>query len=145
MLEKILMRYLDSVAVSNAKEIKLDDLKEWIRIYEKSNPTDMLKIKKLLDENLNTCNLLVIGAKLEPGDEHQAHYHKHETVIVYGLRGKAVATVDGKEIEVAPDTLVYIPPMAVHKFANKSKNVWECVAVAVGPKGIKLENIWLKS
>jgi len=129
--------------VSSAKSIKLYDLKEWIRVYEKSNPSDMLMIKKLLDESLDSCNVLVIGAKLEPGDVHQAHYHKHETVIVYGLRGKAVATVDGKEIDVAPDTLVYIPPMVVHKFTNNSEQAWECVAIAVGPKGIRLENIWL--
>ena len=48
-----------------------------------------------------------------------------------------------QEFEVAPDTLVYIPPMAVHKFTNNSEQAWECVAMAVGPKGIKLENIWL--
>jgi len=137
------MHCLDSTVVSSAKSIKLYDLKGWIRVYEKSNPSDMLKIKKLLDESLDSCNVLVIGAKLEPGDVHQAHYHKHETVIVYWLRGKAVATVDGKELEVAPDTLVYIPPMVVHKFANNSEQVWECVAMAVGPKGVKLENIWL--
>jgi quercetin dioxygenase-like cupin family protein len=129
--------------VNDAKSIKLDDLKEWLRVYEKSNPSDMLKIKKLLDESLDSCNILVIGAKLEPGDVHQAHYHTHEAVIVYGLRGKAIATINDKEIEVAPDTLVYIPPMAVHKFANNSKQVWECVAMAVGPKGVKLENIWI--
>lgn len=137
------MHCLDSVCVSSAKSIKLDDLKEWVRVYEKSNPSDMLKIKKLLDEGLGICNVLVIGAKLEPRDVHQEHYHKHETVIVYGLRGKAVATVDNMEIEVSPDTLVYIPPMTVHKFANNSEQVWECVAMAIGPKGIELENIWV--
>lgn len=142
-LEKILMHCLGSIFVSSAKSIKLNDSKEWVRIYEKSNPSDMLKIKKLLDESLDICNILVIGAKLEPGDVHQAHYHKHEAVIVYGLRGKAVATVDGKDIEVTPDTLVYIPPMAVHKFVNNSEQIWECIAMAVGSKGIKLENIWL--
>lgn len=137
------MHCFDSVVVSDAKSIKLDDLKEWFKVYEKSNPSDMLKTKKLLDESLDSCNLLVIGAKLEPGDVHQAHYHKHETVIVYGLRGKAVAIVDGKEIEVLQDTLLYIPPMAVHKFVNNSEQVWECVAIAVGPKDTKLENIWI--
>jgi len=141
--EKILMHCFDSVVVSEVKSINLDDLKEWFKAYEKSNPSDMLRIKKLLDENIDSCNLLVIGAKLEPGDVHQAHYHEHETVIVFGLRGKAVATVDGKDIEVTQDTLVYIPPMIVHKFANNSEQAWECVAIAIGPKDAKLENIWV--
>jgi len=141
--EKILMHCLDSAIVSKVKSIKLDDLKEWTRVYEKNNPNDMLKIKKLLEESFDSYDVLVIGAKLDPGDVHQAHYHKHEIIIVYGLRGKAIATVDGREIEVTPDTLVYIPPMAVHKFANNSEQVWECVAIAVGPRGVKLENIWV--
>jgi quercetin dioxygenase-like cupin family protein len=129
--------------MTDGKSASLHDLKGWLRAYEKSNPDDMLKVKKLLDEDLDVCNILVIGARLEPGDVHQPHYHKHETVIVYGLRGKADATVGQKEIEVWPDTLVYIPPMVVHKFANKTEQVWECVGMAVGPKGVELENIWI--
>ncbi len=137
------MDYLNSAVMSGAKNIRLDDLKEWIRLYEGSNPSDMLKVKNLLDQTLGMCNVLVIGARLEPGDIHQPHYHKSEAVIVYGLRGSAVATVDGKEIKVTPDTLVFIPPMAVHQFVNNSKLVWECVAMAIGPKDTKLENIWI--
>jgi len=129
--------------MNDGKSISLHDLKQWLRVYEKNNPDDMLKIKKLLDEDLDACNILVIGARLEPGDVHQPHYHKHETVIVYGLRGKADATIGEKEIEVSPDTLVYIPPTVVHKFVNKTEQVWECVAMAIGPKGIELENVWI--
>jgi len=129
--------------MNDGKSISLHDLKQWLRAYEKSNPDDMLKVKKLLDEDLDTCNILVIGARLEPGDVHQPHYHNHETVIVYGLRGKADATIGEKEIEVWPDTLVYIPPTVVHKFANKTEQVWECVAMAIGPKGVELENVWI--
>lgn len=129
--------------MTDGKSISLHDLKQWLRAYEKSNPDDMLKVKKLLDEDLDACNILVIGARLEPGDVHQPHYHKHEIVIVYGLRGKADATIGDKEIEVWPDTLVYIPPMVVHKFANKTEQAWECVAMAIGPKGVELENIWI--
>jgi quercetin dioxygenase-like cupin family protein len=125
-----------------ARSIKLDELK-WSRAYEKSNPSDMLKVKKVLDENLEKSRVLFIGARLEPGDVHQPHYHKYETVLVYGLRGTAIATIDGSDIEVGPDTFVYIPPMAVHRFANISNEIWECVAMAIGPKDSRLENVWI--
>jgi quercetin dioxygenase-like cupin family protein len=126
-----------------SKSINLDDIKIWTRAYEKSNPSDLLKIKKLLEENEMNCKVLVIGAKLNPGDVHQPHYHNHESVIVYGLKGTAIATIDGKEIEVLPDTLVYIPPKSIHSFANRSDKEWECVALAIGPKDMPLENVWI--
>ena len=126
-----------------SKSINLDDVKNWVRAYEKSNPDDMLKIKKLLEEREGNYRVLVIGAKLNPGDVHQAHYHNNETVIVYGLKGKAIAIIDEKEIEVGPNTLVYIPPKSVHRFANNSDKEWECVALAIGSKDLPLENVWI--
>lgn len=64
-----------------SKSIKLDDVKNWVRVYENSHPDDMLQIKKLLEENELDCRILVIGARLNPSDVHQAHYHNNETVI----------------------------------------------------------------
>ena len=127
-----------------SKSINLDDLKYWVRAYEKSKPDDMLKIKKLLEENEGNYRVLVMGAKLNAGDVHQAHYHNNDAVIVYGLKGNAIATIDGKDVEVGPNTLVYIPPKSVHRFTNNSNKEWECIALAIGPKDIPLENVWIE-
>jgi quercetin dioxygenase-like cupin family protein len=126
-----------------SNSINLDDVKEWTKAYEETMPGDMLKIKKLLEETNGNSRILVIGAKLDPGDVHQPHYHDNATVIVYGLKGIAIATIDGRELEVRPNTLIYIPPKAIHKFVNKSREVWECIAVAIGPKDLPLENMWI--
>jgi quercetin dioxygenase-like cupin family protein len=126
-----------------SKSVNLDDVRNWVRAYEKSKPDDMLKIKKLLEENEGDYRVLVIGARLNPGEVHQAHYHNNEAVIVYGLKGNAVATIDGKDVEVGPNTLVYIPPKSVHRFANNSNEEWECIALAIGPKNVTLENVWV--
>jgi len=126
-----------------SKSINLDDVKEWVRAYEKSKPDDMLVIKKLLEENEGNYRVMIIGAKLNPGDVHQAHYHNHEAVIVYGLKGNAVATIDGEDVEVGPNTLVYIPPKSVHRFVNNSNEEWQCIALAIGPKDVPLENVWV--
>ncbi|MEM2759191.1 MAG: cupin domain-containing protein [Nitrososphaerales archaeon] len=126
-----------------SKSINLDDVKDWVRAYEKSNPADMLKIKKLLEESGDTHKILVISAKLDPGEVHQAHYHNNEVVIVYGLKGRAIASIDGKDIEVVPNTLVYIPAKSIHRFANNSNEKWECLALAIGAKDHPLENIWV--
>ena len=126
-----------------SKSINLDDIKCWIRPYETSKADDMLKIKKLLEENENNSRILVLGAKLNPGEVHQAHYHNNETVIVYGLRGNVIATIDGKDVEVRPNTLVYIPPNSIHRFVNNSNQEWECLAFAIGPKHKSLGNVWV--
>lgn len=126
-----------------SESINLDDVKEWVRAYEKSNPSDMLKVKKLLEKVESNYRILVIGARLNPGDVHQAHYHNNETVMVYGLKGKAVATIDGKDVKVLPNTFVYIPPRSVHRFANNFDEVWECIAIAVGSRDAPLENVWI--
>ncbi len=126
-----------------SKSINLEDIKCWIRPYETSKADDMLKIKKLLEENEKNSRILVLGAKLNPGEVHQAHYHNNETVIVYGLRGNVIATIDGKDVEVRPNTLVYIPPNSIHRFVNNSNQEWECLAFAIGPKHESLGNVWV--
>ncbi|MFQ5941438.1 MAG: cupin domain-containing protein [Nitrososphaerales archaeon] len=126
-----------------SKSINLDDVRDWVRAYEKSKPDDMLEIKKLLEQKESSYRLLVIGAKLNPGDVHQPHYHNNEAVIVYGLTGQAVATIDGRDVVVSPNTLVYIPPKSVHRFANNSNKVWECIALAIGQKDSAIENVWI--
>ncbi len=54
-----------------------------------------------------------------------AHYHKDFDETVYGLKGTATYTVDGKVIELGPGDSLFIPRGAVHAFANKSDEAIE--------------------
>ncbi|MGZ3866138.1 MAG: cupin domain-containing protein [Bacteroidia bacterium] len=54
-----------------------------------------------------------------------AHYHENFDETVYGLKGTATYTVDGKTIELNPGDSLFIPRGTVHAFANKSNETIE--------------------
>ena len=59
-----------------------------------------------------------------------AHYHENFDETVYGLKGVATYTVDGKTIELRAGDSLFIPRGAVHAFANKSDETIEFLCVA---------------
>jgi quercetin dioxygenase-like cupin family protein len=58
-----------------------------------------------------------------------AHYHENFDETVYGLKGIATYTVDGKTIELRPGDSLFIQRGVVHAFANKSDEVIEFLCV----------------
>src|SRR5437667_462096 len=69
----------------------------------------------------------VIGAGAKIAD---AHYHENFDETVYGLKGVATYTVDGKTIELAAGDSLFIPRGTVHAFANKSTDTIEFLCTA---------------
>src|ERR1700751_1590159 len=59
-----------------------------------------------------------------------AHYHENFDETVFGLKGVASYTVDGKNIEVHPGDSIFIPRGAVHAFANKTDETVEVLCMA---------------
>src|ERR1700757_325529 len=57
------------------------------------------------------------------------HYHEKFDETVYGLKGTATYTVDGKTIELNPGDSLFIPRGAVHAFANKSNEAIEFLCI----------------
>ena len=57
------------------------------------------------------------------------HYHKGFDETVYGLKGTASYTVDGKAIELNPGDSLFIPRGTVHAFANKGDETIEFLCV----------------
>jgi quercetin dioxygenase-like cupin family protein len=70
-----------------------------------------------------------------------AHYHESFDETVYGLKGIATYTVDGKTIELGPGDSLYIPRGTVHAFANKTDETIEflccCSPALLGPDYFK--------
>lgn len=58
-----------------------------------------------------------------------AHYHENFDETVYGLKGVATYTVDGKTIELHAGDSLFIPRGAVHAFANKTEETIEFLCV----------------
>jgi mannose-6-phosphate isomerase-like protein (cupin superfamily) len=57
-----------------------------------------------------------------PGTDGQNHLHYHEKreSIFIVISGNATGIIDGKEIQVEAGDVIFIPPKAVHTFANRS-------------------------
>lgn len=107
------------------------------------NPSDKLKIRLLLDEQIKGNRIIGLEAKILPGDVHRLHIHLNEFVLVYSIKGRCKVTV-GKTIKtISPKTMIFIPPKVPHRFENKSTIAWEGIAFAIGTKR-KIKNIWLK-
>jgi mannose-6-phosphate isomerase-like protein (cupin superfamily) len=65
-------------------------------------------------------------------------------VLVYGISGKSRAQIGNEIVDVTPGTLIYIPPMVIHKFINQDDLDWIGLAVIISPRDAALENIWVK-
>ncbi|MYT32476.1 cupin domain-containing protein [Streptomyces sp. SID8354] len=55
---------------------------------------------------------------LEPGDYVSEHYHPYSEEFLYVVRGQLVVTVDGADIDLAPDEGIMVPIGARHRLVN---------------------------
>ncbi|MFI5148761.1 MAG: cupin domain-containing protein [Bacteroidia bacterium] len=68
--------------------------------------------------------IISAGAKIAA-----AHYHENFDETVYGLKGTASYSVDGRAVELSPGEALFIPRGTVHAFANKSDETIEFLCV----------------
>jgi mannose-6-phosphate isomerase-like protein (cupin superfamily) len=47
-----------------------------------------------------------------------SHYHNKRESIFFILQGKGKAIIEGKEYDIEPNTVIYIPPGEKHAFRN---------------------------
>ncbi len=47
-----------------------------------------------------------------------SHYHRKRESIFFILQGKGKAIIEGKEYDIEPNTVIYIPPGERHAFRN---------------------------
>ncbi|GAA2775055.1 cupin domain-containing protein [Streptomyces rameus] len=55
---------------------------------------------------------------LEPGEYVSEHYHPYSEEFLYVVRGRMVATVDGRDIELAADEAIMVPIGTRHRLVN---------------------------
>ena len=56
---------------------------------------------------------------LVPGGQVPYHYHQKRESIIIGISGEATETVEGKEIPIKADDILFIPPGEKHGMVNK--------------------------
>lgn len=69
------------------------------------------------DKNFSEENTLKMSI-VEPGKSTHAPHHHPEEEFFYILEGKAAFFLDGKTVEVGPNTSLYCPPNAEHGISN---------------------------
>lgn len=90
-----------------------------------------MEIHFCLDANDTKGSLTMFKCVISPGAKiAAAHYHENFDETVYGLKGIATYSVDGRTIELNPGDSLFIPRGAVHSFANKTNESIEFLCVA---------------
>ncbi len=79
-----------------------------------------LAIRFLLEGRASGGSIAVFECDVPAGAKvAAAHSHDRYDETIYGVEGVQTWTVDGREIEVRPGEVLFIPRGAVHKFDNR--------------------------
>jgi len=115
------------------------------------NPKSQL-IGVQLSRALGLKRTAVSIARMPPGKESFVyHSHRHEEEWLYILSGRAIAEIDGEEIEVGPDDFIAFPtPSVPHHLKNPFDRDLVYLMVAKTGSSISLifpvwANAWLKA
>lgn len=88
-----------------------------------------IEIHFSLDANDTNKQLTLFKCVIHPNTKMPApHYHEQFDETIYGLKGIATYTVDGKTIEIGPGDSCFIPRGIVHGFENKTNDTIEFLA-----------------
>ena len=72
---------------------------------------------------------------LVPGDQVPYHYHHKRECIIIGISGEATETVEGKEIPIEADDILFIRPGEKHGMVNRSDREFRYLEFFTGPPG----------
>ena len=76
--------------------------------------------------------LFVVAPAGVDGRDH-LHYHERRESIFVVVSGEATLIIDGKEVKVEAGDLLFIPPKAIHTFANRSKKDFRMIEFCTCP------------
>jgi ribulose-bisphosphate carboxylase large chain len=72
-------------------------------------------------ELLGTPGFDVRYFEIEPGGYTSEEKHVHTHAII-GVRGRGVLSIGDERVEVAPNDIAYVPPLAVHQLRNETED-----------------------
>ena len=76
-------------------------------------------VRRVVDERLGASKLGVLFVETLKGIPPPSfHYHVNRESVYIGVEGRAKATIDGKDIIIEPNTVVFIPPGEKHRLEN---------------------------
>ena len=81
-----------------------------------------------LDSALKSNNYVIGTSTVHPGGGVPEHAHETEETYLI-LSGEGIMIIDGKEVPIKADDVIYLPPMQRHELKNTGKHEMRTVFV----------------
>jgi quercetin dioxygenase-like cupin family protein len=96
------------------------------RIFRKSESEERVahdgfprSVQLMIEPATAGASQLAMGTEsVDPGSQIPVHVHPHAEEILFLYAGRGRARVGDEEVEVGPETAVFVPPGAPHGFVN---------------------------
>lgn len=69
-------------------------------------------------EDMGAEGFILGSHKMDPGGGAPVHTHEKESEAMYFYEGTGVATIDGKEYDITPESVMLAPPGVPHSIRN---------------------------
>ncbi|MFC2051732.1 cupin domain-containing protein [Chloroflexota bacterium] len=89
--------------------------------------------REILTSKQKASNLAGILVALGQGDQVPYHYHNKRESIIITLTGEATEIVEGKEITIKANDILYIPAGEKHGTVNKTDKVFRYLEIFTCP------------
>ena len=91
--------------------------------------------QRILTGEQRAENLIGIVGLLPPGVEVPYHYHNKRECIIMAISGEAVEMVEGKEIPLKANDVIYIPAKEKHGTVNRTDQDFRYLEFFTGKQG----------
>ena len=98
------------------KIIKVDDAQKISR--RPGSPAHRVMLVTEETTGAKELNMIMSVTPPDQPPRHGSHYHRKRESIFFVLQGKGKAIIEGKEYDIEPNTVIYIPPGERHSFRN---------------------------
>ncbi len=78
-------------------------------------------------------NMILVTSQPNQPPRRGSHYHNKRESIFFVLQGKGKAIINGKEYDIEPNTVMYIPPGERHAFRNLGNMELKMIEVFTHP------------
>ena len=106
---------------------------DFIKI-ENPNPSTRFR-KEILTNEQKAENLEGIFGLLSPGNEVPYHFHSKRESIIIAISGEATEIVEGKEIPIKANDVLYIPAREKHMTVNRTDKDFRYLEFFTCPTG----------
>ncbi len=82
---------------------------------------------------IGSQNLWMGLSEIDPGSSSNPHAHERNEEVFYVVDGEGVVEVDDERVDVAPGSVVVVPPGQVHRLVNRGARTLKVLCCAAPP------------